>query len=119
MKRKLIQKQGVGDDGIPFIKNELVKDETLRGSGIRSQAMDLCRRFYSERLRDLPPCPFCGGTDLHLQVAWFGDEYVSEPRVDIQYRYWVQCADQGCWVQGPFSSNRSVAITAWKRRFSR
>jgi hypothetical protein len=86
---------------------------------IRSPAMDKCRRAFSEPLNKLPPCPFCGSTDLHLQIAWYGHEYVTEPRVEICFRYWVQCGDPGCWAQGPFSSERSVAITNWKRRFSR
>ena len=52
-------------------------------------------------MADLKPCPFCGGTDLHV-VSVYGTEY------------YVDCFT--CTTCGPYGETYEEAIEAWNRR---
>jgi len=95
-----------------------VKD--IKIEQIRSPFFDKCHRQWTiplnDLIKDLPPCPWCKGNDLYLQIAWMTKAYKQMQAVHFEFRFWVQCADMGCWTQGPFRTTAIRAVTDWAER---
>lgn len=53
-------------------------------------------------MTDLKSCPFCG----------------SEAKITDTEPYAVECANEGCQIDGPCHGNKAEAIAAWNRRAS-
>lgn len=56
-------------------------------------------------MRDLKPCPFCGG-----------ETKVFREKLPICHEYRVKCLNENCKVFMPYSLNRDTAIKVWNTR---
>lgn len=54
---------------------------------------------------ELKPCPFCGGSELHIETD-------SEPTSTVQ----VECDTPGCEASGPHGKDADEAARLWNRR---
>ena len=55
---------------------------------------------------ELKPCPFCGGTKLHINTT-----HQSPGLCDT-----VRCQDENCGAEGPLGINEAEAIKYWNKR---
>ncbi len=55
----------------------------------------------------LEPCPFCGGSELHIETD-------SEQTSTVQ----VECDTIGCEASGPHGKDADEAVVLWNKRAS-
>jgi hypothetical protein len=109
-------------DQLEFLERYGLKKNQLKKQKLNSPFFDRCLRQWAILLpaqkMGLPFCPFCEeADDLFLQIAWIGTAYKTKQDVHIEYRYWIQCGEMGCWTQGPMRTTATGAVDAWANRF--